>query len=396
MENYEPVKLLGKGSYGRVDLCKRKSNGELVAVKKIKFGTMTVQERKKAFEEVKLLSELQHPNIVGYRESFQESNSLYIVMEYLDWGDLEKKIEQRGISKFPEKEVLFIFVQILSAITYLHRRNILHRDIKPQNIFLASSGIVKLGDFGVAKALNSGFDLAKTVIGTPFYLAPEIWDSRPYNCAADIWSLGALLYQLCCLKKPYDGKTPTELMVAVMNGRHAPLPDSYSHDLRELVEEMLSREPAQRPTAEQIRGRPFIVQAMQDLIDFNRTQLSSSPRTSARMSSRLPRPAPRGARRLLEPLCLRKPQRKPPGLVEMETIKEDNEVAAWARGRETRKEVPCFGEPEPESQNQEFEDDFIEEEMVIEDDFIDDDEDDEFCLLEDVTTALEQSMFPLK
>ena len=403
MNKYELVKLLGKGSYGRVDLAKKKQTGELVAIKKIKFGTMTVQERKKSLEEATLLSTLHHPNIVGYHESFQERNSLYIVMEYIDWGDLEKKIEQRGMSHLPEKEVLFIFVQILLAIAYLHGKNILHRDIKPQNVFLTSSGIVKLGDFGVAKTLSSGMDLAMTVIGTPFYLAPEIWESRPYNTAADIWSLGALLYQLCCLKKPYDAKSPTELMVAVMRGNHAPLPESYSRDLRELVDGMLNRDPQLRPTAEQIKNRPFIRKAMQDLIDFNKTQLSTSPRQSGRLSGRMSgkmpgkpsgkAPARGGGRRLLEPLFARKPV-KPSNPVQMQTIRDDD-GPAWARGKETRKEVPTFGEGDDEPQEQEFEDDFIEED-VIEDDFIDYEEEelDEFHLLQDITSALEESILP--
>jgi NIMA (never in mitosis gene a)-related kinase len=363
MQKYEIVKNLGKGAYGRVDLAKIKAKGELVAIKKVKFGTMSVKERAKAGEEVRFLSSLHHPNIVGYRDSFIERNSLYIVMEYIDGGDLEKRIRQRGISSFTETEVLFTFVQILLALAYLHERRILHRDLKPQNIFLTNHGIVKLGDLGVAKSLDGTGDLAKTLIGTPFYLAPEIWDQKPYDMAADIWSLGTLLYELCALKKPYEGENSQGLFVAVMKRTRAPIPDFYSPELRQLVDGMLSHEPQRRPTAEQVKNLPFIRQAIQNLIAHNHNQIAKAPAIAPAKSGR---PTKAGRQRLLAPVVVS------PNLV---TIRDE--------------------EPGNKAGGMEFEDDFIEpeEENVIEDDFIEDENDDDpFTLLQTVTSVLEDSM----
>jgi NIMA (never in mitosis gene a)-related kinase len=357
MDRYELLRLLGKGSYGRVDLARAKQTGEQVAVKKVKFTDMTLQARLKAQDEVTLLSSLKHTNIVGYKESFQERNSLYIVMEYVDGGDLEKRISQRGISHFTEQEVLSTFVQVLLPLAYLHEKHVLHRDLKPQNIFLTSFGIVKLGDFGVAKSLTSTADLAKTVIGTPYYLAPEIWNSKPYGPAADVWSLGAVLYELCTLKKPYEGQSSVELWQAVMRGVHRPIPDFYSRDLKVLVDGMLSLNSEYRPTAEQIKNLPFVRKAIENLIANNRNIMQTKPPPKS------PRTGTR--KRLLINLPLERPAvKEPPALKTMvETIDDV-----------------------PEKPEMEFEDDFIS----------DDDENDPFQLLDDVTITLEQSVAPTR
>jgi NIMA (never in mitosis gene a)-related kinase len=104
-----------------------------------------------------------------------------------------------------EDQVLNLFTQIALAIKHIHDRKILHRDLKSGNIFLTSQGIAKLGDFGIAKVLQSTIDHAKTIVGTPYYLSPEIIESRPYNFKSDIWSLGVLLYEICALKPPFNG-----------------------------------------------------------------------------------------------------------------------------------------------------------------------------------------------
>jgi NIMA (never in mitosis gene a)-related kinase len=348
MERYDLVKLLGKGSYGRVDLARVRATGEQVAVKKVKFANMTPQARVKAQDEVKLLASLTHANIVGYKESFQERSSLYIVMEYVDGGDLEKRISQRGSSHFQEQEVLFTFVQILLALAYMHERHVMHRDLKPQNIFLTTFGIVKVGDFGVAKSLNSTADLAKTVIGTPYYLAPEIWNSKPYGAAADIWSLGAVLFELCTLKKPFEGSSSIELWQAVMRAAHAPIPAFYSGELRQLIDGMLSQNPEYRPTAEQIKRLPFVRKAIERLIEFNRNQMQAKPPSPVKV---IP-----GRNRLLTILPVKVPE------PHLQTLADEES------------EVPKM----------EFEDDFVEDE----------EETDPFQLLDDVTTMLEQSIAP--
>lgn len=131
-----------------------------------------------------------------------------IIMEYADGGDLNgmiKKFSQEN-KKIEEDTIWHWFIQILLAIKYVHSKKILHRDIKSQNIFLTKTGNVKLGDFGISKVLENTMDYAKTSLGTPYFLSPEICSGNKYNFKTDIWMIGCVLYELTCLKKPFEGE----------------------------------------------------------------------------------------------------------------------------------------------------------------------------------------------
>lgn len=121
-----------------------------------------------------------------------------------------------------------MFTQICLAIKHIHDRKILHRDLKSQNVFMTRSGIAKLGDFGIAKVLSSTADNAKTIVGTPYYLSPEIIENKPYNFKSDIWSLGVLLYEMCALKPPFNGASLHILALQIVRGVYQPLPAHYS------------------------------------------------------------------------------------------------------------------------------------------------------------------------
>lgn len=132
---------------------------------------MSAKEAKQTQQEATLLARLNHPNIVSFWESFNSPGSLYIVMEYADGGDLDKFIKKRNGRLMSESEVLQLFVQISLGLKHVHDRKILHRDLKPQNVFLTSGGLVKLGDFGVSRVLKHTMELASTQIGTPYYVS---------------------------------------------------------------------------------------------------------------------------------------------------------------------------------------------------------------------------------
>ena len=258
MQNYDQVKVLGQGGFGKAILGKRKKDGYMVCIKEVRLTALSQKDREEAMKEIKVLAALNHPYIVKYIENFQERGSLYIVMEFADGGDLAQKIEKQGRKPFSEEEVMKNFIQIALAIKYCHDRKILHRDLKGQNVFLMKDGTVKLGDFGIARVLEHTFQVCKTQIGTPFYLSPEICQGKPYNSKTDIWSLGCILYELCTLKHAFEAANMNALLMNIIRGKYTPIPAQYSQDLRNLVDAMLTKEPEKRPNINQILTLPFI------------------------------------------------------------------------------------------------------------------------------------------
>lgn len=144
-----------------------------------------------------------------------KGSKLCIVMEFADGGDLTGAVEQRRAqgTRYSEPEALGIFSQCCLALQHVHAKKFLHRDLKCQNIFMTKSGSVKLGDFGIAKVLDSTAAEAQTLIGTPIYLAPEVVNNKPYNAKADIWSLGVVLYELLALIQPFKAENMAALMM---------------------------------------------------------------------------------------------------------------------------------------------------------------------------------------
>ncbi|KAM4730659.1 serine/threonine-protein kinase Nek5 [Anableps anableps] len=261
MNDYEVIRQIGEGAFGRALLVrdKRGDGDRHCVVKQISLRKMSAKETEASKKEVILLSQMKHPNIVSFIATFQEKGSLYIVMEYCDGGDLLKKINmQRGIP-FSEVQIVDWFIQICLGLKHIHDRKILHRDIKSQNIFLTSGGMkVKLGDFGIARILNNTLEMARTCVGTPYYLSPEICESRPYNNKTDIWSLGCVLYELCSLRHPFEGSSLRQLVSKICRGRYTPVPSRYSHDLRLLVTQLFKVNPRDRPSVSSVLRRPFL------------------------------------------------------------------------------------------------------------------------------------------
>lgn len=163
---------------------------------------MDFDERVKARDEARILEVLNHPNIIKFKDVFKDKKMfLNVVMEYADDGDLISKMKmmRKNNQRFTEDEILDIFTQLCLALKHIHDRKILHRDLKPHNIFLTRRGIVKLGDFGVSKVLNRTKSKASTLIGTPVYLAPEIINGKGYDMKSDMWAIGIILYEMMAM-----------------------------------------------------------------------------------------------------------------------------------------------------------------------------------------------------
>uniref|UniRef100_A0A8B9JGA6 non-specific serine/threonine protein kinase n=1 Tax=Astyanax mexicanus TaxID=7994 RepID=A0A8B9JGA6_ASTMX len=260
MNEYELVRQIGHGAYGKALLVRERSgSARHCVIKQISWSRMSPREREDSKKEVTLLSKMKHPNIVAFFRSFNERNNLYIVMEYCDGGDLMKKISMQRGQPFKEQQIMDWFVQICLGLKHIHDRKVLHRDIKAQNIFLTQGGSkVKLGDFGIARLLNNTVELARTCVGTPYYLSPEICENRPYNNKTDMWSLGCVLYELCTLRHPFEGSSLRQLIVRICKGYYTPVSQRYSSDLRTLVSQLFKISPRDRPSVNSLLKRPLL------------------------------------------------------------------------------------------------------------------------------------------
>lgn len=151
------------------------------------------------------------------------------------------------------------------ALKYIHLKKILHRDIKTQNVFLDAEGRIKLGDFGISKVLENTMDYAKTSLGTPFFLSPEICNGEKYNYKTDIWMLGCVIFELCTLKKPFTGENLIILMTNIIKEDISPIPSNYSDNLKNIVKLLMMKNPEQRPFIRDILEIDFVREKMKEL-----------------------------------------------------------------------------------------------------------------------------------
>lgn len=261
LDRYKIDKVIGKGSYGEVSLVKHKKDKKQYVMKKVDLSKASDKERKAAEQEAKLLSQLRHPNIVSYRESFQDDQGfLYIVMNFCEGGDLYTKLKSqvKECQMLKETQVVEWFVQITMALQYMHERHVLHRDLKTQNIFLTKSNIIKVGDLGIARVLESASDMASTLIGTPYYMSPELFTNKPYNHKSDVWALGCCVYEMCTLRHAFNAKDMSSLVYKILKGKFPPLPSNYSPDLCSIVHSMLEQDPQKRPSAQRLLRHNYI------------------------------------------------------------------------------------------------------------------------------------------
>ncbi|KAM7410415.1 hypothetical protein PAMA_001721 [Pampus argenteus] len=299
MDKYERVKKIGEGSFGKAILVKSKEDGHQYVIKEIGISGMSSKERQESRKEVAVLANMSHPNVVQYKKSFEEGGCLYIVMDYCEGGDLFKKINSQKGVLFSEEQILDWFVQICLALKHVHDRKILHRDIKSQNIFLTKDGTIQLGDFGIARVLNSTVELARTCIGTPYYLSPEICENKPYNNKSDIWALGCVLYEMCTLKHAFEAGNMKNLVLKIIRGSYPPVSVHYSQELRSLLAQLFKRNPRERPSVSSILDKPFLSFRIERFLtpqiiaqEFRHAFLHKQPKVDVVQGPSTKRPAP--------------------------------------------------------------------------------------------------------
>lgn len=259
-QTYTQIKQLGEGSYGKAYLVRCSLEDSLAVIKTLNLDNLSEEAKKECCLEAKILQKLDHSNIIKFIEVFLSNkpySTLNIVMEYADGGDLNKLIKQNQKEGkfFTENQILDWFCQICLAVKHMHDKKILHRDLKSGNMFLTKNGMIKVGDFGISKSFDSTIEKAKTVIGTPYYLSPEIIMNKPYSYSSDIWSLGVLLYELCLLKMPFEAKSMPMLTLKIIKGEFTPLSEKFSYEIRELIQSILIVDPKKRPTIDQLLSK---------------------------------------------------------------------------------------------------------------------------------------------
>ncbi len=246
---YIILKDLGHGSYGQVKKVKHKKMNEVRAMK------ITNKKTVSSKYEIEILRKISHPNITNIFEIFEDSKKYYIIMEFLEGGELFDAIT--SIGSFSEESACQIMKQILSAIFYLHSSNIVHRDLKPENIMLLQKPQndnyhIKLIDFGTAKEFKPGKKMCK-FIGTSYYIAPEVLKER-YDEKCDVWSCGIILYILLYGYPPFNGNTNVEIFQAIQNQNPIFTGEEWediTSEAKDLIKLMLKKNPNERWSAEQ-------------------------------------------------------------------------------------------------------------------------------------------------
>jgi serine/threonine protein kinase len=215
--DYVREKAIGRGRSGRAVLLRRPSDEHRVVVKQVELDGLSAKERAECENEVVVLRMLCHPNILTCLDSVSSGVHLNIVTEYCAGGTLDARLRRARTAGEPlaEAQIFSWLVQLADALAHMHSRRVLHRDVKAANIFLAGgegeSQLVKLGDLGVARVLSAEAAMAETMIGTPYYLSPELVQGMPYGAQSDVWALGVVLYEMCALRRPFTGENISTL-----------------------------------------------------------------------------------------------------------------------------------------------------------------------------------------
>ena len=261
IKDYIIKSRLGIGSYGTVyKVCKKNTN-KIYVIKQVSLLGLGEKEIMEYKSEAKLLSSIKSNYVVKYFDSFIDNHNLNILMEYCDGGDLYQYLEKNKKKKIKLKEKIIwqIFIQMIIGLNSIHKKKILHRDIKSQNIFLTKNLDIKIGDLGVSKKLIQT-NFAKTFIGTPYYLSPEICMEKPYNDKSDIWAIGCILYELCTFNYPFNAKSQGALLLKILNSQPEKIDNNYySKDLQNMINLLLNKNYELRPSCADILKMKIIL-----------------------------------------------------------------------------------------------------------------------------------------
>eukprot|EP00210_Caulerpa_lentillifera_P005012 g4786.t1 len=250
LDDFTLEKAVHNGAFGTVYKAIHKTTGIVYAMKQVSLKGMKRIDREEAIDEARVLSTLHHPHIIKHHG---KDEKLCIVMDYAEGGSLYRRIRESKDGCLMADETWRMFLQCLLALDYTLQKRIIHRDIKSLNILLLKThgGDFVLSDFGIARALATDSDFARTLLGTPFYLSPELCDDAPYNEKSDIWALGVVLYECITGELPFFARNEGALIRKILKGDYKP-PRNCPEDLKEIISKCLIYDHCKRPNASEL------------------------------------------------------------------------------------------------------------------------------------------------
>ena len=261
LDDFKIEKIIGKGSFGSVYLVTRKADQKLYALKTVFLEKLNKKEQENSVNEVRLLASISHPNVIEYKEAFwdDKNSTLNLIMEYADNGDLQTLINKKRKEQryFNENLIWLYSIQMIEGLKAIHDKKIMHRDLKSANIFLSKKKHqCKIGDMNVSKVIKEKFLTTQT--GTPYYASPEVWRDEPYSYKSDLWSIGCVIYEMCALRPPFNGKDLDELFENVCKCEIKRISNYYSDDLWNMILMLLQHDVDKRVDCEEFLNNEII------------------------------------------------------------------------------------------------------------------------------------------
>ena len=241
LQDFQIMRTLGTGSFGRVHLVRSVHNGRYYAIKVLKKAQVVrMKQIEHTNDERKMLKLVDHPFLIRMWGTFQDSNNLFMVMDFVEGGELFSLL--RKSQRFPNPVAKFYAAEVTLALEYLHFHNIIYRDLKPENILLDRNGHIKITDFGFAKMVDT---VTWTLCGTPDYIAPEVIATKPYNKSVDWWSLGILIFEMLAGYTPFCDSTPMKTYEKILQGKVV-YPSFFHPDVVDLLSKLITADLTRR------------------------------------------------------------------------------------------------------------------------------------------------------
>lgn len=257
-DDFELLTVIGKGSFGKVMQVKKKDTGEIFAMKVLRKEAIRARKQVAHTKaEKSILQKIQHPFIVTLHYAFQTDDKLYMILDYINGGELFFHLKKEG--RFPEHRVVLYAAEIVLALSHLHSLDIVYRDLKPENILIDSEGHIVITDFGLSKEINPT-EGTQTFCGTPEYLAPEVLKGQGHGCAVDWWSLGTLMYEMLTGLPPFYSQNINIMYQKILNSELR-FPSYVSSEAQSLLDGLLTRDPTKRlgtSDAAEIKKHPHL------------------------------------------------------------------------------------------------------------------------------------------